>query len=86
MCTQLKAEDSSVHSEEYVTVFTSYISTCIDNIVMLQNVSKPEATVELYMPCYMHAPLHSPLVMQIETERPDMICVDTSWKPRGSTD
>lgn len=38
-----------------------------------------------YMPCYMHAPLHSPLVMQIETKRPDMICVDTSWKPRGST-
>lgn len=85
MCTQLKAEDSSVDSEEYVTVFTSYISACIDNIVMLQNVSKSEATVELYMPCYMHAPLHSSLVMQIETKRPDMICVDTSWKPRGST-
>lgn len=57
MCTQLKAEDSSVDSEEYVTVFTSYISACIDNIVMLQNVSKPEATVELWGTC--HAMLHA---------------------------
>ena len=72
-------ENFTVDLEEYDSVVTGYISTCIDTIV-------PTKCCKTYMygPCCMPAPLYLHLLMLKATKRLDMTYVDPSEKPRDS--
>ena len=83
-------EDCTVDLEEYASVDTGYISTCIDNVVPTKCCktypNQNPGLAVMYGPCSVPAPLHLPLVTLRATKRPDMTYVDPSAKPRDSID